>query len=320
MRARTALPTLAVATLLATTTGAQVVLKVNGTAITAGQLGVAKYRAISETPALADDTAAATRAAVGQLIANALLAEAGREAGLTVTKKQVNQSLETIKAQLGGRAAARELLKQIGATEEEVLQAATRRRLAELFVSERLGPSVTVNEEEAKAYYDSHMDEFHHFAQARIRGVFVSAPPGITEKADADAKARATEAERRILAGEDFAKVARDLSDDMSKTNGGELGWMDAGYVASLASQFGTDLSTQEAGDTSTVLRGKFGYWVVQLVAKRPAGSPPFDEIKDVITRKLHEAKVNDAVAATVRERRAKATVEALDPAVRAAL
>jgi parvulin-like peptidyl-prolyl isomerase len=320
MDPRRAVWTVAVAALLAGGASAQVVLKVNSTPITAGQLGVAKYKAISDTPALADDDAKATRAAVDLLITNVLLADAGREAGLTVTKKQVNQGLETIKAQLGGRAAAKELLRQIGATEEDVLQAATWRRLADLFVSDRLGPSLTVSEEEAKAYYDTHADEFHHFAQARIRGVFVSAPPGISEKADADAKARATEAERRILAGEEFANVARDLSDDMSKANGGELGWMDAGYVASLASQFGADFSTQEAGDTSTVLRGKFGYWVVQLVAKRPAGSPPFDEIKDVITKRLHETKVNEAVAATLRERRAAATIEALDPAVKAAL
>ncbi len=244
----------------------------------------------------------------------------GREAGLTVTKKQVNQGLEAIEAQLGGRAAAKELLKQIGATEDDVLQAATRRRLGELFVSERVSPSMSVSEGEAQAYYGEHADEFHHFAQVKIRGVFVSAPPGISEKADADARARATEAERRILAGEDFAKVVRELSDDMSKANGGELGWMDAGYAASLASQFGTDLSTQEAGDTSTVLRGKFGYWVVQLVAKRPAGSPPFDEIKDIITRKLREAKVGEAVAAILQDRRAKATLEALDPAVQAVL
>ncbi len=320
MDARRAVTAVAVAAFLAGGASAQVVLKVNSTPVTAGQLAVAKYKATSDTPALAEDAAAATRAAVDLLITNVLLADAGREAGLSVTKKQVNQGLETIKAQLGGRAAAKELLKQIGATEEDVLQAATWRRLAELFVSERLVLSVTVSDDEAKAYYDSHADEFHHFAQAKIRGVFVSAPPGITEKADADAKARATEAERRILAGEDFAKVARDLSDDMSKANGGELGWMDAGYVASLASQFGADFSAQEAGDTSTVLRGKFGYWVIQLVARRPAGSPPFDEIKDVITKKLHESKVNEAVAATVRERRAAATIEGLDPAVKAVL
>jgi peptidyl-prolyl cis-trans isomerase C len=110
------------------------------------------------------------------------------------------------------------------------------------------------------------------------------------------------------------------MSDDMSKANGGELGWMDQGFVASLASAFGTDISKLEPGDTSPALRGKFGYWVAQVEAKRPAGPVPFDEVKDLVVERYRGAKVNEAVAAIVKERRAKATIEALDPAVKAAL
>jgi foldase protein PrsA len=320
MRLKTAVMTLVVAMLLAVTASAQVVLKVNGVPISAGQLGVAKFKVTWDTPALTGDEAKVTRAAVGQLIADVLLSEAGREAGLSVTQKQVNQGLENIKAQLGGRAAYLDGLKKIGATEDDVLQAATRRRLAQVFITTKVDPTVSVSEADAKAYYEAHNEDFRHFAQVKIRGVFVSAPPGISEKADAEAKARATEAERRILAGEDFGKVARDMSDDMSKANGGELGWMDAGFVASLASAFGTDISKLEPGDTSSVLRGKFGYWVAQVVAKRPAGPVPFDEVKDIVLKRYREAKVNEAAATIVKERRAKATIEALDPAVKAAL
>jgi len=320
MHLKTAVMTVVVVMLLAVTASAQVVLKVNGVPISAGQLGVAKYKVTSDMPALADDAAKTTRAAVNGLIADVLLAEAGREAGLSVTEKQVNQGLETVKAQLGGRAAFQEVLKKIGATEDDAIQAATRHQSAKLYVKTKVDPTVSVNEAEAKAYYEAHNADFQHFAQAKIRGVFVSAPPGITEHEDAKAKARATEAERRILAGENFAKVARDLSDDMSKANGGELGWMDAGFVASLASQFGTDISKLEPGDTSPVLRGKFGYWVAQVTATRPAGPVPYDEVRDVVLDKYRDAKVKEAAAAIVKERRAKATIEALDPAVKAAL
>jgi peptidyl-prolyl cis-trans isomerase C len=320
MRSKTAVMTLVVVMLAAVTASAQVVLKVNGLPISAGQMGVAKYKVTSDSPMLADDAAKVTHAAVNGLIADALLAEAGREAGLSVTQKQVNQGLETVKAQLGGRAAYLDILKKIGATEDDVLQAATRRQLSKLYVTEKVEPTVKVSEADAKAYYEAHNEDFRHFAQVKIRGIFVSAPPGISQNEDAKAKARATEAERRILAGEDFAKVARDMSDDMSKGNGGELGWMDAGFVASLASTFGTDISKLEPGDTSPVLRGKFGYWVAQVMAKRPAGPVPFDEVKDIVLDKYREAKVKEAAAAIVKERRAKATIEALDPAVKAAL
>jgi parvulin-like peptidyl-prolyl isomerase len=320
MRLKTAVMTLVVVMLLAVTASAQVVLKVNGVPISAGQLGVAKYKVTSDMPALTGDAAKVTHAAVHGLIADALLAEAAKEVGLSVTQKQVNQGLETVKAQLGGRAAYLDVLKKIGATEDDVLQAATRHQLGKAYVTTKVDPTVSANEAEAKAYYEAHQEEYRRFAQVKVRGIFVSAPPGISEKADAEAKARATEAERRILAGEDFGKVARDMSDDMSKANGGELGWMDQGFVASLASAFGTDISKLEPGDTSPALRGKFGYWVAQVEAKRPAGPVPFDEVKDLVVERYRGAKVNEAVAAIVKERRAKATIEALDPAVKAAL
>jgi len=305
---------------LVTPASAQTALKVNGVPISSGQVGVAKYKVTSDDPMLADNAAKIMHAAVHQLIANALLAEAAREAGLSVTEKQVNQGLETVKAQLGGRTVYQDLLKTIGATEDDVVQAATSRQLAKLYVAKKIDPTVTVTEADAKAYYDAHKDEVRHFAQAKVRGIFVSAPPGIDAKADADAKARASEAERRVLAGQDFGKVAKDMSDDMSKANGGELGWMDASFLASIASQLGADISKLEAGDTSSVLRGKFGYWVVQIMETRPAGSPPYDEVKDLMLRSAREHKLDGAVAAIVAQRRSKATIEALDPAVKAAL
>ncbi|MCJ7441299.1 MAG: SurA N-terminal domain-containing protein, partial [Thermoanaerobaculaceae bacterium] len=104
MRLKTAVMTLVVVMLLAVTASAQVVRKVNGVPISAGQLGVAKYKVISDSPMLLDNPAKATQAAVGQLVADVLLSGAAREAGLSVTEKQVNQSLETVKAQLGGKA------------------------------------------------------------------------------------------------------------------------------------------------------------------------------------------------------------------------
>ncbi|HVN32082.1 MAG TPA: peptidyl-prolyl cis-trans isomerase [Thermoanaerobaculaceae bacterium] len=319
MRLKTAVMTLVVAMLLAVTASAQVVLKVNGVSISAGELAVAKYKVTSDTPALAGDAAKVTRAAVNGLIADVLLAQEASEAGILVTEKLVNQGLESVKAQLGGRAAFLDTLKKIGATADDVVQAATRRQLAKLYVTDKVAPTVNVREADAKAYYEAHNEDFRHFAQLKISGIFVNAPPGISEKADAEAKARATEAERRVLAGEDFGKVARDLSDDMSKGKGGELGWMDAGFVASTVPQLG-DVSKLEPGDVSKVLRGKFGYWVFRVDATRPAGPVPYDEVKDVVLDRFREAKVKEATAAIVKERRAKATVEALDPAVKAAL
>ena len=178
---------------------------------------------------------------------------------------------------------------------------------------------MTATEAETKAYYDAHQGDFQRFAQVKVLAICVNAPPGISASEDVRAKTRITEARRRILAGEEFGKVARDVSDDMSKGKGGELDWMDASFVASITAQ-GWGATQLEPGETSQVQRGKFGYWVFQVEAKRPAGPVPFAELKDVLLKKLREHTINEAAAVIVKERRAKATIEALDPAVKAAL
>ncbi len=313
------LTALATAAVLSAPAMAQPALKIDATTVSAGQIAVAKYKVTFDNPALTDE-AAITKAAVEQIVADAMLADAARAAGLSVTPKQVNNGLEAVKAQLGGRSAYQDLLKKLGATEDDVVQLATRRQLAKLYVAKKIEPSVKASEADAKAYYEAHQQDFRHFDQAKVRGVFVSAPPGTGAGADASAKKRAEEAHRRILAGEEFGKVAHELSDDMSKVNGGELGWLDKSFLTSIAAQLGADTTKLEAGDTSDVLRGKFGYWVIQVQETRPAGPVPYDEVRDVVNRKYREAKVDEAVAATVKEGRAKAAIEALDPALKAAL
>lgn len=312
--------TLAAATFvlaIAATALAAAVLKVNGVEVAPGQLAIAKYKVADDTPSLAGDEAAVTRKAVDLLIANILLADAARDAGITLSEKDLKKGIVAMQAKLGGKAAFADQLKKLGASDDELKEVAGRRMLAQRYVDTAVVPTVTATEDEARAHYEIPENQVYHAEQLRLRAIFVNAPPGISEKEEAKARERIDEAERRALAGEDFAAVAREVSDDMSKANGGDFGWI--GREA-IPAQFLGKVWAIEPGEMSEVLRGPFSFVLMQVLEKRPRGPFTFDERKDDVMTQLRKSKLEAAVASLVAGRRATAKVEGLTPETAAAL
>lgn len=83
------------------------------------------------------------------------------------------------------------------------------------------------------------------------------------------AYSKALKARQRVLAGEDFAKVAKELSDDPSaKSNGGDLGFFS---VLRMVYPFETAAYTTKVGDVSMPIRTRFGYHIIKVTDKRKA-------------------------------------------------
>ncbi|SHI08403.1 SurA N-terminal domain-containing protein [Ferrimonas marina] len=104
-----------------------------------------------------------------------------------------------------------------------------------------------------------------------------------------DAQARADEALARVRAGEAFADVAREASDDsFTAENGGELDWMTPG---AMDVAFDEALFGLEEGGVSDVFASDFGYQIVQAKAVEAATVLPFAEVKDNIAATLQSDK-----------------------------
>jgi parvulin-like peptidyl-prolyl isomerase len=293
------------------------VLKVNGVEITPGQLAMAEFRVTYDAPSLTGDDAAVTRRAVDRLVANILLADAAREAGIALSDKEVKKGIAALQAELGGKAAFTDTLKKLGASNDELKELAERRMLAQRYTGTAIAPTVTVTEDEARAYYATPENQVYHAEQLRLRMILVNAMPGASEKEEAAARAKVEEAERRVLAGEDFGAVAREVSDDMSKANGGDFGWV--GREA-IPAQFLGKVWATEPGEMTPVLRGQFAFGIMQVLEKRPRGPFTFEEMQGDITERLRKEKLAAATAAAVAPRRAAAKIDGLTPEVAAAL
>jgi peptidyl-prolyl cis-trans isomerase C len=108
--------------------------------------------------------------------------------------------------------------------------------------------------------------------------------------------------------GKDFAALAKERSADDSKTRGGDLGWISPGH---LPKAFTDSVSNLKPGQyTKQPVQTPYGWHVIKLVEFRPAGVPPFDQVKAQLAVDLQQERRVKFVQSTL----AKTTIERLTP------
>ncbi len=93
-------------------------------------------------------------------------------------------------------------------------------------------------------------------------------------------EAEADAVEKRLKAGEDFAKIAKDLSKDTG-SDGGDLGWFTREKVVPAFADAAFKL---KPGEISPPIKSEFGWHVIQVLAIRDTQFPPFDQVKNQVT------------------------------------
>jgi peptidyl-prolyl cis-trans isomerase D len=94
------------------------------------------------------------------------------------------------------------------------------------------------------------------------RHVLVKIPPGATDEQKAEARTKIDSVLERVRKGEDFAKVAREESDDSSASEGGELGCFQRG---SMVKPFEDAAFALAPGQISPVVETQYGFHVIKL-------------------------------------------------------
>jgi peptidyl-prolyl cis-trans isomerase C len=107
------------------------------------------------------------------------------------------------------------------------------------------------------------------------------------------ALARANETRAKLLAGADFATLAKEISDDPSaKANLGELGWFGPGKMDPAFTKAAFEL--KKVGDISEPVQSRFGYHLIRLEGRRPPRQLSFDEVKEGIMADLRKRYIDN--------------------------
>ncbi|MDD5303820.1 MAG: peptidylprolyl isomerase, partial [Elusimicrobia bacterium] len=149
--------------------------------------------------------------------------------------------------------------------------------------------------------------------RVRVQRVLIRLSPGASENEKKRAQKTAEAVKKRLDAGEDFAKVAKEDSEDPeSAARGGDLGYVLRGVAPPELEKAAFALGV---GDTSGVIYTESGYNIIRVTEKRAAEKPEYDKFKDELTNFLGGAGFQKKVEAFVKGLRDKATIERNLPA-----
>lgn len=305
------LPALAALPLLA----AQPALRIGGVEVSQAQLKIATS-AVQIAQGAELDANRAVRRAVDQLVVREVLAAAAREAKIAVDPGRVQAALAKQREQNGPEKFAK-MLAETGLTEAELAWLETQRQLVQGFIEARFAPGVTVSEPEARAYFEGHPQQFARPERVKARVIVAELPPKADDANVGAAKVRIDAAYSRLQAGEDFGKVARDVSDHASRSTNGEVGWISRGMMPPEAEG---PLLGLDPGTFSPPVKTQFGYFIFKVDEKMAASMDSFDTVRERLTKYLRDMKIGQEVQRFAASRSSAVQVEVLDPAIKAAL
>jgi len=154
--------------------------------------------------------------------------------------------------------------------------------------------------------YDEAIKQVGEEKEVHARHILFRAPAG-DEKAGKDAEDKIKAVIVRLKKGEDFVKLASELTEDPSgKANGGDLGYFSK---EQMVPEFSDTAFKLEKGQISEPVKTQFGWHVLKVEDKRAKAPPKFEEVKPQIERYV----VGKAQSELVISLRKDAKIERLD-------
>ena len=155
------------------------------------------------------------------------------------------------------------------------------------------GGAPQVTDAEVQQYYNQHLNDYKVDDQVKVRHILIKVDPNADAKADAAAKQKAEDILKQLRSGGNFEELAKKNSDDPgSKDQGGELGFIKHGVTVP---EFEKAAFALQPGQTSDLVRTKFGYHIIQTEEKQTAHTRPLDEVKPTIVSVLTRQKEGQA-------------------------
>ena len=213
-----------------------------------------------------------------QLISERLIAQEAAKLGIEVTDAEVQQEIDRLIEEnyYGMKEYYEQALAQYGIT-EELLKDNIR---TDLQLSAIVRSKIEVSEAEVEEYFRENQDDFNIPEEIDVRHILIE-----TEE-------EAEEVLALLRAGEDFAELAKEHSQDPgSADEGGALGFNGRG---SFVKEFEDAAFALPVGEYSEPVKTEHGYHIIEVLERKEAKEVEFADVKEQVKEALIEEKVRE--------------------------
>jgi len=223
---------------------------------------------------------------------------------IRVSRNEVKQQVDQLRQQLGvtDRESYDRFLQSIGYTDSQLRdEIRTQIRIQKRI--DEIRKKVKLTEEEARFFYELHKANYAAEDRVKARQIVL------------DDKAKAEEVYKKLLAGADFAELAREYSlvgADQGGAVGAEPGSSEPGPVTRLV--FPTEVADAvfmlQSGGLTQIIEAGGRYYIVKVEEFLPGGDVPYEEVADRVKEDALQVKQAGAVDNYIREVRERAVVK----------
>jgi peptidyl-prolyl cis-trans isomerase C len=266
-----------------------VLAKVNGEDVKKSDFDMlVKDMELGQGPIPAERRDEILRGTLDRLITYTLLSQEAKARKVVATDTEVEERLKQMQQQVPNEEAFKKALAERNMTIDR-LRSDTRN---DLVISKMMDAEVSTtpgaSDAEAKDFYEKNPDKFKQPEQVRASHILIR----VDENADAAAKqkalARIQALLKRAKAGEDFAALAKQNSQDGSAAQGGDLNYFGRGQMVPAFDEAAFKL---KPGEISDVVTTQFGYHIIKVTDHKDASTVPLEQVSDRVKQFLSGQK-----------------------------
>ncbi|MEP6668971.1 MAG: peptidylprolyl isomerase [Chthoniobacter sp.] len=241
-----------------------------------------------------------------EIIIDKLLAK--RAEKTAVTDDEVKAQWERIKGNFGSEEELKKQVEAAGETIDKVKKGLHDRIAEENWINEQIKDKVNVTDADAEDFYKKNPEQFKSPEQVRASHILVKVdatakPEQVVEKQKA-AQAIAD----RVKKGEDFGKLAKELSEDPSaKQNSGDLDFF---TKEAMVPEFSKAAFAMKKDEISDPVRSEFGFHVIKVTDRKDAETVTLEKARPQLLAYLKNQKKQAEIEKVVQDVRAKADVK----------
>jgi peptidyl-prolyl cis-trans isomerase D len=136
---------------------------------------------------------------------------------------------------------------------------------------------IPVSAKEIEDYYENNKEKFGQPKRVKVRHILIKTDAR-DQEATAKAKQRAESIREEAAKGKDFARLAKQNSEDLgTKDRGGEIGFISKGQVVP---EFEQVAFSMKVGEISSVIQTQFGFHILKVDEIQEASTQPLEKVK----------------------------------------
>jgi peptidyl-prolyl cis-trans isomerase SurA len=251
------------------------------------------------------------RKILDQLIDEKLTDQELKRHNITVSTKEIDRTIERIKetASITDEELRTELASQ-GLTMEEYRVRTKEHLLRRKLINREVRSKIVITQEDIKAYYDSHMDDYAGKKKYHLRNIIMKVSLLASDTEKQTVFTRMENVLEKLEQGEDFAKLAKIYSQSSMASEGGDLGFFQLDEISPLLRP---EIEELKAGEFTSVIDTEMGYqiFLVEEVVEKPGKS--LEDATPEITDKLYTEIVDQKYQAWLENLRTRSHIKIIN-------